>query len=822
VADIDARLQGAVDRSDYLTGEPLLSPAIGALNSVSQVGVQTANLRLACRTAEDMRLSEDSSFSGVFFTPFTNSTAFLLSDGGGQKTIFAQFRSLTGQTNSPVSLTLTYITSGPNITSFNLFEGEVLTRPLTVSGSASALLGMAVLEFYVDGVGLATNAGATFSQRFDVRNFSSGIHRVELLARDNSGNIATLAQNVVISPTPPPVPEITTPAADLIIGTNSISLAGSAEPFIEVRLFRSGSLVGTAYAAADGSFSFPDVTLVEGVNQFGATAIDALGSAGSPLRNVTLDTLPPAQLVMDAPTYVPGSGLQLTWHFPTTGKRAGSFQVFWSTSSITNVTQASGNSLVLSSMNTTVQGLATANYYFYVIGFDELNNPSPLSAPVQFAYDAIPPTFTVAFNKTSPVGVGIVHLVLTASKPLNGLPSLTLQPYGSAPALLPLTNSTYNTYEGDLNVTTLLPSGPVRLNVSALDLAGNPFNGAPAGLPLTIDVTPPSGTVATAPLPPIQATNTASVAVSLQLTEPSQTGSTPVLDFGPPIGSSIPITLSGAGSNWAGTLTLTPDMGSGVGHFTLTVSDSVGNVGHSLNADGALEIYNTVLPTPPGQPVHFQAASLAGGRVQLTWDPVPNAEVYRVYCETGTNYTVVPTNLVADNILSNSFIHLPDADGPYRYAVTALRRGSEGTNSIVRVAVSDRTPPPAPTNLAAQLAATGLQISWVAGTGETPDHFNVYRNGSLISSAASVIPVIDNPPRGVMTYTVSAVDPLGNEALSDPVTFQALVGAVNNLQVLANAGQAPALSWTASDLSQRHQAERRSAAGDGLHGPAAA
>jgi hypothetical protein len=801
VADIDARLQGAVDRSGYLSGEPLLSPAIGALNNVFQVGAQTANLRLACRTAESMRISEDSSFNGVFFTPFTNSTAFLLSDGGGQKTIFAQFRSLTGQTNSPVSLTLTYITSGPNITSFNLFEGEVLTRPLTVSGSASALLGMASLEFYVDGVGLATNAGATFSQRFDVRNLTSGIHRVELLARDNSGNIATLAQNVVISPTPPPVPEITTPAADLIVGTNSISLSGTAEPFIEVRLFRSGSLVGTTYAAADGSFSFADVPLVEGVNQFGATAIDALGSAGSPLRNVTLDTLPPAQLVMDAPTYVPGSGLQLTWHFPTTGKRAGSFQVFWSTSPITNVTQASGNTLVLSSMNTTVQGLATANYYFYVIGYDELNNSSPLSAPVQFAYDAIPPTFTVAFNKTSPVGVGIVHVVLTASKPLNGLPSLTVQPYGSAPALLPLTNTTYNTYEGDLNVTTLLPSGPVRLNVSALDLAGNPFNGAPAGLQLTIDVTPPVGTVTTTPLPPIQATNTASVAVSLQLTEPSQSGSTPVLDFGPPIGSSIPITLSGSGTNWAGTLTLTPDMGSGVGHFTLTVSDSVGNVGHSLNADGALEIYNTALPTPPGQPVHFQASSLAGGRVQLTWDPVSNAEVYRVYCEAGTNYTIVPTNLVADNVLSNNFIHLPDADGPYRYAVTALRRGSEGTNSIVRVALSDRTPPPAPTNLAVQLAATGLQISWLAGTGETPDHFNVYRNGSLISTVASVTPVIDNPPRGVMAYTVSAVDPLGNEAVSDPVTFQALVGAVNNLQVLANAGQAPALSWTASDAT---------------------
>jgi hypothetical protein len=295
-------------------------------------------------------------------------------------------------------------------------------------------------------------------------------------------------------------------------------------------------------------------------------------------------------------------------------------------------------------MSTTVQGLATTNYYFYVVGLDALGNSSPLSIPVQYFYDAMPPTFTIRFDKASPVGLGPLHVVVAASKPINGLPSLTVQPYGNAPALLPLTNSVLNTYEADLNVTALLPSGPVRLNVSAVDLAGNPFNGALAGPQLVIDVTPPAGVVSTAPLPPIQATNITSVAVSLQLTEPPQPGSIPVLNFGPPSGATIPLTLSGSGTNWGGTLTLTPDMGSGFGHFTLSVSDSLGNLGHSINAGSTLEIYNTALPTPPGQPVHFEAASLAGGRVQLTWTEVPGAEVYRVYCEAGTNYTIVPTN----------------------------------------------------------------------------------------------------------------------------------------------------------------------------------
>ena len=144
----------------------------------------------------------------------------------------------------------------------------------------------------------------------------------------------------------------------------------------------------------------------------------------------------------------------------------------------------------------------------------------------------------------------------------------------------------------------------------------------------------------------------------------------------------------------------------------------------------------------------------------------------------------------------------PATDGYYHYVATALRRGAEGTNSIVRMAVSDRLPPPAPTNVVVQLIGNGLQISWQpGGVGETPDHFNVYRNGTLIRTLGSTAPVIDSPPRGVMSYTIGADDVVGNEALSSPATIQVLVGAVNNLQVVVNAGQGPALSWVSPDVT---------------------
>jgi hypothetical protein len=801
--DIAATLRGAVDNFSFLTGEPLLTPALGTSNNVTQVGSQSVNLRLACRTADTMRLSEDSAFTGVFFAPFTNATLFALSSGGGQKTVFAQFRSVTGDTSAPVSVTVNYITAGPTISTFSLTEGQILTRPLNVTGSASAALGVADVEFYVDGAGQGTNSGASFAQWFDVRNFSTGTHRVELLARDNSGNIATLAHNVVISPTPPPTPAITMPAADLVVNTNTVLISGTAEPFIQVRLLNSGSLVSTTNAAADGTFSFPAVPLVEGQNQMVAVAQDTLGSANSNVRTVNLDTIPPAQLVMNAPVYTPGTGLALTWNYPASGKRASSFVVFWSATPITDPAQALGHTIALTSMSATVQGLATGDYYFYVVGYDALANASPLSAPVTFHYDAVPPSFTITFDKPSPVGVGLVHVVLTASKPLASAPSLTVQPYGFSPSVLTLSNTTVNTYEADINVTTLLPSGPVQFKVSAQDLAGNPFNGPPSGPSLVIDVTPPSGVVSTAPLPPVQATNNANVQVNLQLTKPPQIGTTPVLSFGPPIGTPVPVTLAGSGTSWNSTLTVTPAMGSGIGYFTLSVTDALANVGHEIITGESLEIYNTALPSPPGQPVYFAATSLAGGQILLTWSNVPNAEIYRVYSGPATNLNdfTVPTTLIADNLTTNSFIDLPAADGDYGYVVTASRRGAEGTNSIVRVAVSDRTPPPVPTNVVVQLAAAGLQITWQPGAGETPDHFNVYRNGALIRTVSSATPVIDNPPRGEMTYTVGADDALGNEAVSLPATIEMLVGAVNNLQALFNAGQSPVLSWSSSDAT---------------------
>ncbi len=792
-------LSGTVAYSPFLTSEPVLTPAIGTSNGVTQVGGSSVVLQLACRTAASMRLSEDFAFGGVFFVPFSNYAVFPLSAGGGLKHIFAQYRSVTGQTNSPVEVDVNYITQGPVIQSFSLTDGETLGRPLTVSGSATAVLGMEDMEFYVDGVLLATNAGGSFSYYFDIRPLNNAIHQAELLARDTAGNIATLEEDVVVAVTPPLAPTITAPNSDYVTNNGNLTIGGTAEENIGIQVTDNGQVLGTMTTDGGGNFSISNATLSEGVNSIVATASDNTGSTASAARHVTVETIPPVAVVMNPPVYTPGVGLNVSWNFAPSGKQPTAFEVFWSQASFASTNQATGHSVLLTTLSDNVQGLATGTYYFGVVGFDAAGNASPLSSLVSSVYDATPPALSVAFGAPSPVGVGSVAITLTSSKTVAGAPALTVQPAGApSPISLNLTNVALNTWQTALSVTASTPSGAAGLLATAQDLYGNVFNGAPAGPQLIIDTTPPTGTIVTSPPGPVQTITTTNVSVSLTLSKVPGSGTSPSLGFTPPQGANFGLTLTGGGTNWNATLQLTPSMGSGFGQFVLSAQDSVGNIGTNIVSGRELELYNTALPSPPASPTNLTAKSLPGGYIELSWNAVGNAQIYRLYREAGTNF-VVPAVLDIDNIASTTVTDLPPADGLYSYGISASRLGSESAISNVVTALSVSTPPPAPTNVQVQLAVVGVQITWQEPSGETPDHYNIYRNGAFLQAVSSIVPVTDYPPRGTNTYVVAAADAIGNQNPSTPVSLQLLVSPVNNLSVLAVQGQAAVLSWASSD-----------------------
>ena len=800
--DVIAALAGNVGYSPFLNYEPLLTPAIGGSNGLTQVGVDSVNLELACRTAASMRLSEDFSFNGVFFTPFSNYVAFPLSIGGGLKHVFAQFRSVTGQTNAPLEFDVNYITAGPVITQFSLSDGQVVHRPITVTGSSSAVLGMQDIELYVDGAPVATNSGGSFSYLFDIRPLSDAVHQAQLLARDTAGNVATLSEGVVIARTPPVAPVISLPSHDYTTNNANVTIRGTAEPNINVQVTANSQALTNMTTDAAGNFGVTNATLSEGANAIVSVASDAIGSTASLTRQVTVETIAPAALVMNQPSYNPGSGLNVTWQFAASGKHATSYQLFWATSPFTLTNQATGHSGQLYSMANLVQGLATGTYYFGVVGFDSAGNASLLSALVSAPFDPVPPSLTIAYAASSPVGVGQLGVTLTSSKALAGLPTLAIQAAGApSPVTLTLTNVALNTWQSALAITPSTPTGPASVNASAQDQVGNLFNGAPGGPQLYIDTTPPTAAIVTAPPGPIQTLTPASVAVNLTLSKLPTNGSAPTLSYTPPQGANVPLTLTGSGTNWNAPLPLTSAMGSGIGHFNFSATDVLGNVGTNIVSGAGLELYNTALPSPPNAPLGLAAKSLPGGYIKLSWSAISNAQIYRLYREPGQTFSL-PGALDLDNLTTTTVTDLPPSDGYYIYGISASRLSSESAISNMAIASSVRVPPLAPTNVSVQLASRGVQITWTEPFGpNVPDHYNIYRNSNLVATVIAPIPVTDYPPRGTNTYVVSASDAVGNESFSVPASIELDVSPPNSVTVVVTPGQAKVTSWVSGDAT---------------------
>ncbi|MBW2108670.1 MAG: hypothetical protein JRI36_08410, partial [Deltaproteobacteria bacterium] len=810
---IESGLMGDVDYDDlltpFLTEEPVLTPALDTADGEILVGSQQIDLLLAARNGEEMRVSEDSAFSGVFFEEFAANKTFTLSEGGGIKTIYAQFRSPTGTESTSVSLHVEYITEGPVITSLSLTEGQEIHRPIIVSAEATAALGLSALEFYVDNGLMTSTDSGTLSYRWDVRQAGSGIHRVKLLARDALGNIATSEMNVVLDLQPPLAPVITEPADELVLTSGSVTVRGTSEPFVPLQLRRSGFVVGQVTPAEDGTFEVADIGLLEGNNRFVAVAQDNVGrSPESNAVDVVFDSSLPSAPVLLSVDVKAGVGVGLEWRYAETGEKPSAFALYRHPAPFSDPSTATLVAENIFQLEYFDSSVTEGQWYYGVVGIDAAGNASGLSNVIGGLYDNTPPAFSVSFNHVPPVGTGALTVTLVASEPLSNTPTLTISPRGaSQPVAIGLARDDEVTYSGIFTVSGDMPSGAAEIFVSGTDVAGNAFSGTPTGPSLVLDTVGPQGALTVNVTEPVQVLDTVDVDVTLSLSEPVKTGSTPTLQFNPPTGEQVTIALTGSGSDWNGTFSLEPTMGSGSGQFVFSAVDGLDNTGTRISSGAQLEIYNTATPLPAPAPGNLTATTLSGGQVSLSWDAVDKAQTYKVYRKEGA-CSSEPTNAIATGLTTTLFTDSPPADGVYCYAVTSDRLGSESDLSNLASGFSDRTAPLVPENLAVELLTNGVRISWDRpSSGDVPLQYHVYRDGMVVKTVPDSgmhMSVVDYPGTGgVYSYTVASVDAVGNEsALFDPPVVQNLtVGAVSNLQAFVNDGNTPLITWSSDDPS---------------------
>ncbi len=798
-ASIISKLTGNVNYTNYLTDEPLLTPAVGIAGGETSVGTRNIELRLACRTADEMRISEDSAFTGIYFQAFSDRQVFELSEGGGAKTIFAEFRSVSGAVSIPVSIDINYITDGPVIHQFNLFEGQTLNRPFTVSAQATAALGLTAVEFYVDGEIQNQGAASPYSYRWDIRNVDNGVHRVKLVVQDSAGNLATTERNLVVDVTPPPAPAITDPGSGMVTASETLTVRGSTEPFITLQITRNGYVVANIGAASDGSFEVTGVTLTEGANTLLATARDDFGqSPSSNPVDVILDSGVPAAPLALEPHVRPWGGIEISWQFSESGERPVRFDLYRHDAYFTDPSEATLIKANLDRMDHIDNLAPDGTLYYGVVGLDAAGNLSELSNVVSAIYDLTSPGFAIEYDRPAPFGPDTISITVTTDEPLENAPALTILPYGTyVPKAVKLASVDTLTYTGTFTIEADTPSGTAAVNVSGKDAAGNSFYGKPEGADFVVDTDGPACIVAVDATPPVQLLTDQILTVTLTLDEPAKDGTVPDLRFAPPDGPDVAIDLTGEGTAWTGTLLLTNAMGKGNGRFILAVEDALSNPGTHITSGEYMEIYNTAFPDPTSPPSNLAAVTRSGGNVELNWDGVPGAESYRVYRISG-ECTQAPGEVAGEGITTNTFTDHPATDGKYCYGVKADLKGAESVLSGVASAVVDGTPPNPPENVSVALGDIGVRVAWEApGTGEVAATYLVYRNGHLIRTVSGFIRSInDHPPAGGQySYTVASVDWIGNEHLSSPVILNLNVGAVSNLEVFVRQGDVPHLGW---------------------------
>jgi hypothetical protein len=180
------------------------------------------------------------------------------------------------------------------------------TSPIGSTSSTSAALSFSSDE-----------AGSTFECSLDGAQFvacssphayhglAEGPHAFDVRAIDAAGNVdpTPAARTWTVDTTPPPAPELTSPADGSLSASASITVAGTAEPGAVVEVFDGVVSKGVTTAGTGGAWSKPLTGLADGSHTFTARATDAAGNE-SPLssaRAITVDTSAPETTIGSGP-----------------------------------------------------------------------------------------------------------------------------------------------------------------------------------------------------------------------------------------------------------------------------------------------------------------------------------------------------------------------------------------------------------------------------------------------------------------------------------------------------------------------------------------
>ena len=779
--------------------------------------------------------SNFSSVSGM--TPRAESTGTSLSLAGlvNGQTYFAAVTAVNksgAETTQVQTISFAPVadTQGPVISGLAL-DGAAVVPALTAHKGGTFFLtatdpsGLSRAEFALEGRSLSDlNPADGLAATFDLLSLADGAKTISVKVYDNKGNSSTQSFSFSFALAVPDFsPSISSPANAALLNREEQTVTVQGRSGVDLKLYLNGAPVGSKTPDASGKASFT-VILQPGANTLKACAFNRAGEgAFSPEISVTLDKTVPV-----APQ-----------NFSTTAKEQGQIALSWSKSDAAPIQgfrlYRARQAFTQPFEGTLIQSLADnarsftdlpaedGLWYYRVSMVNLAGTEGELSSLASAKSDRVAPqALSVEYTPQGPAignrfGPGLVGVKVTVSEALLATPFLSIVPEGGVPMSVELTKTSDTDFTGSFRIASSTPSGTAFAVLSARDLVGQRGTDVLAGKSFTIDTQGPilSGIVF---LPGKTVQNKADAPVTLTVqahldqapkagTQPSFTWS---LSKSQP--DAQPVTeLSGSGQDWSFQIPLSAQAGQETEELRIGFSaeDDLGNRSSVASVPPVAQIYQGELP-PPLSPFGFTGKSLPAGNVELKWLAVEGVSGYRVFRKSAPG---AQKEVAADvDAATLTYTDLPAADGNYIYSLASVRsennQESIALDAETLTLVSDRTAPPAPTDLSLELLAEGIRLTWVAPAqpGE-PITYSLFKAGQPISDASGLtalakgltqLSAIDpNPNPALRNYSVCAVDAVGN--LSTPAPSQALnvqLLPVSTLSLNQLDGKAPVVSWT--------------------------
>src|SRR6266404_5759003 len=285
-----------------------VSGTVSVAASVSGIGALT--VRGVQFKLDDANLGAEDT-SAPYSVPWNTTSA-----SNGSHTLTAVARDSLGMlwTSDPVTVTVFNDTTPPTVSITSTASGTIVAGTISVTASASDNVGVAGVQFRLDGVNAGTEVtAAPYSVSWDSTTASNGSHSLTAVARDGAGNrttsvaIAVTVSNGAPPDTTPPTVSITSPTSGASV-SGTVTMTASASDNVGVagvQFLLDGVNLGAEATAAPYSAPWDTATASRGSHALTAVARDAAGNrATSAPVSVTVGNASPIVLENQQP----GSG----------------------------------------------------------------------------------------------------------------------------------------------------------------------------------------------------------------------------------------------------------------------------------------------------------------------------------------------------------------------------------------------------------------------------------------------------------------------------------------------------------------------------------